>query len=62
MYSNSSEKSLSTNGKDPKGFAASAIYLAAKPTAHRKTQAEVSDVAKITEVTLRTRIKNIKSH
>lgn len=56
----SSEKGLSTNGKDPKGFAASSIYMAAKPTEHRKTQAEVSDVAKITEVTLRTRVKDIK--
>jgi transcription initiation factor TFIIB len=60
LYSNSSEKGLSINGKDPKGFAASAIYLAAKPTEHRKTQTEVSEVAKITEVTLRTRVKDIK--
>ncbi|MFW9998708.1 MAG: transcription initiation factor IIB family protein [Candidatus Hodarchaeota archaeon] len=56
----SSNRGLSTNGKDPKGFAASAIYMAAKSTDHRKTQSQVSDTAKITEVTLRTRIKEIK--
>jgi len=60
LFLNSSEKGLSTNGKDPKGFAASTIYLAIKPTEYRKTQAEVSQIAKITEVTLRTRIKEIK--
>jgi transcription initiation factor TFIIB len=60
LFSESSKNGLYTNGKDPKGFAASAIYLAAKPTEYRKTQTEVSDTAKITEVTLRTRIKDIK--
>ncbi len=60
LFSESSKNGLSTIGKDPKGFAASAIYLAAKPTKYRKTQTEVSDTAKITEVTLRTRIKDIK--
>lgn len=60
LLKKSSKKGLSTNGKDPKGFAASAIYMAAKPTEHRKTQTEVSDIAKITEVTLRTRVKDIK--
>ncbi|MFW9880897.1 MAG: transcription initiation factor IIB family protein [Candidatus Thorarchaeota archaeon] len=60
LLKTSSKKGLSTNGKNPKGFAASAIYMAAKLTEHRKTQTEVSDVAKITEVTLRTRVKDIK--
>jgi transcription initiation factor TFIIB len=60
LLKTSSEKGLSMNGKDPKGFAASAIYMVAKPTEYRKTQTEVSDMAKITEVTLRTRIKEIK--
>jgi transcription initiation factor TFIIB len=62
IFSRSFKKGLTINGKDPRGFAASAIYLAAKPTSHRKTQTEVSDIAKITEVTLRTRIKDIKTH
>jgi len=54
-------KGLERNGKDPKGFAASVIYMAAKNTNERRTQAEVSEVAKITEVTLRKRIKEIKN-
>jgi len=57
----SSKKGLSHIGKDPKGFAASAIYVAAKTTNHRITQAEISELAKITEVTLRARTKEIKS-
>lgn len=60
LLKNSSKRGLSMNGKDPRGFAASAIYMAAKPTKHRKTQNEVSDIAKITEVTLRSRVKDIK--
>lgn len=60
LFERSSKNGLSINGKDPKGFAASAIYLAAKPTEYRKTQTEVSNAAKITEVTLRTRIKEIQ--
>ncbi len=60
LLKTSSIKGLSTNGKDPKGFAASAIYMVARSTKHRKTQTEVSDIAKITEVTLRTRLKDIK--
>ncbi|MFW9988704.1 MAG: hypothetical protein ACFFC3_08625 [Candidatus Odinarchaeota archaeon] len=51
LYGESLENGLSINGKDPKDFAASAIYMAAKPTSHRKTQSKVSDIAKITEVT-----------
>jgi len=56
----SSKKGLSTSGKDPKGFAAAAIYLATKSTSQRKTQTEVSEIANTTEVTLRSRAKDIK--
>ncbi|UYP46180.1 Transcription initiation factor IIB [Candidatus Lokiarchaeum ossiferum] len=52
---------LQKMGKDPKGLAAAALYLAAKPTVERKTQTEIADTARITEVTLRTRAKQIKS-
>ncbi len=55
-----SHKGLSQTGKDPKGFAASSLYMALKSSETRKTQAEVANVAKITEVTLRSRIKEIK--
>ncbi|GAG86829.1 unnamed protein product, partial [marine sediment metagenome] len=36
------------------------IYIAAKDGAIRRTQSLVADVAKITEVTLRSRAKQIK--
>jgi len=60
LFETSFKKGLSTNGKDPKGFAASAIYMVTRSTKHRKTQTEVSEIAQITEVTLRTRVKDIK--
>ena len=56
-----SKNGLLRTGKDPKGLAASVIYMAAKAGNCRKTQAEVSEVAKVTEVTLRSRSKQIKS-
>lgn len=55
-----SKNGLKRTGKDPKGLAASVIYMAAKARNCRKTQAEVSEVAKVTEVTLRSRSKQIK--
>ena len=48
-------------GKDPKGLAAAVLYLTAKNTNLRKNQSEVAQVAKITEVTLRSRVKDIKT-
>jgi transcription initiation factor TFIIB len=50
---------ISYIGKDPKGFAASALYIASKKTSERKSQIEIAKIAKITEVTLRNRIKDI---
>jgi transcription initiation factor TFIIB len=61
MLVEASKNGLLRTGKDPKGLAASVIYMAAKAGNCRKTQAEVSEVAKVTEVTLRSRSKQIKS-
>ncbi len=61
LLSITSKKGLSLIGKDPKGLAASAIYIAARSTKERRTQAKIAETAKITEVTLRTRVKDIKS-
>ncbi len=47
-------------GKDPKGLAAAALYMATKGTAERRTQSQIAGVARITEVTLRTRARQIK--
>ncbi|MFX1601162.1 MAG: hypothetical protein ACFFB6_11245, partial [Promethearchaeota archaeon] len=52
---------LSCNGKDPRGFAASALYLAVKFSDQRLTQKVIAKATKITEVTLRTRIKELKN-
>ncbi|MFX0059882.1 MAG: transcription initiation factor IIB family protein [Candidatus Hodarchaeota archaeon] len=61
MLRKASENGLKRTGKDPKGLAAACIYIAAKDGSIRKTQSLVADVAKITEVTLRSRAKQIKS-
>ncbi|MFW9999295.1 MAG: transcription initiation factor IIB family protein [Candidatus Hodarchaeota archaeon] len=61
LVSITSKKGLPLIGKDPKGLAASAIYLAAKSTNKKMTQIEVAKAAKITEVTLRSRIKDFKN-
>jgi transcription initiation factor TFIIB len=50
----------SYNGKDPKGIAAAVLYFAAKETTFKKTQNEVARAAKVTEVTIRSRLKDIK--
>jgi transcription initiation factor TFIIB len=57
-----SRNGLFRSGKDPKGLAGSAIYMAAKETKEHKTQTEISEAAKITEVTLRSRIKDIEDN
>ncbi|MFA5304002.1 MAG: hypothetical protein WC393_05730 [Candidatus Nanoarchaeia archaeon] len=49
-------------GKDPKGLAAAAIYLTLKYTNYKLTQVEIAGVSDITEVTLRTRAKEIKKY
>jgi transcription initiation factor TFIIB len=60
MLKQASRNGLKRTGKDPKGLAAACIYIAAKNGSIRKTQSKVADVAKITEVTLRSRAKQIK--
>jgi transcription initiation factor TFIIB len=57
----SKKNGLKSMGKDPKGLAAAAIYMACKNGNEKRTQAQIADVARITEVTLRTRVKQIRS-
>ncbi|MHA2127751.1 MAG: transcription initiation factor IIB [Promethearchaeota archaeon] len=49
------------NGKDPKGLTAAVLYSVAKETNFKKTQKEIATAAKVTEVTIRNRLKDIKS-
>ncbi|MFX1316565.1 MAG: transcription initiation factor IIB family protein [Promethearchaeota archaeon] len=59
-------KSTSICGKDPKGLCAGAIYLVAKLKNHKVSQKDISRVIGVTEVTLRSRykelLKNISFH
>ncbi|MBN2154902.1 MAG: transcription initiation factor IIB [Candidatus Lokiarchaeota archaeon] len=46
-------------GKDPSGLAAAALYIAAIKNDEKRTQHDVANVAKITEVTVRNRYKDL---
>jgi len=48
-----------TAGKDPTGLAAAALYIAAILEDERRTQREISEVAHVTEVTVRNRYKEL---
>ncbi len=48
-----------TIGKDPKGMAAAAIYISSILTGARRTQLEIAKTARVTEVTVRNRYKEI---
>jgi transcription initiation factor TFIIB len=53
------EKANLTNGPSPEGIAAAAIYIAAILSGERRAQWKVSDIAGVTEVTIRSRYKEI---
>jgi transcription initiation factor TFIIB len=48
-----------TIGRDPLGLAAAAIYVAGIMLDDRKTQREIAEVARVTEVTVRNRYKEM---
>jgi len=48
-----------TAGKDPAGLAAAAVYIASLLTGERKTQKEIARAARVTEVTVRNRYKEL---
>ena len=47
-------------GKDPMGLAASALYVACTLEGEQKTQKDVAAAARVTEVTIRNRYKNLR--
>ena len=47
-------------GKDPMGLAASALYVACTLEGEQKTQKDVAEAAKVTEVTIRNRYKSLR--
>ncbi len=54
------ENGFNSAGKDPKGIAAAAIYIGSKICNENRTQKEISNLAKVTEVTLRMRVKDLQ--
>ena len=49
-------------GRDPRGLAAAAIYIASILTDHRVTQRDIAMAAGVTEVTVRNRYKELVEH
>ncbi|MHA1337236.1 MAG: transcription initiation factor IIB, partial [Promethearchaeota archaeon] len=49
----------SISGKDPKGLCAGALYLVCKVKNKRISQKEISNIVGVTEVTLRSRYKEL---
>ncbi len=47
-------------GKDPMGLAAAALYVACVLTGEKKTQKQISEIANVTEVTVRNRYKGLR--
>jgi transcription initiation factor TFIIB len=62
LLDNALKLGMSNIGKDPKGIAAAVLYLAARNTDERCTQTRIAQIAHITEVTLRTRIRQIHEY
>lgn len=60
LIKNAKKNGFHSAGKDPKGIAAAAIYLGSKICSEHKTQKEISSLAKVTEVTLRMRVKDLQ--
>ena len=56
------KKEISAAGKDPMGFAAIILYLSCLKTGENITQIDLSHAAGVTEVTIRNRYKDLKSH
>ena len=56
------ENGFNSAGKDPKGIAAAAIYIGSKICSENRTQKEISKLARVTEVTLRMRVKDLMKY
>jgi transcription initiation factor TFIIB len=59
IMNNITKRELSA-GKDPMGLAASVLYVASLNTGENITQTDIADAARVTEVTIRNRVKELK--
>ncbi|MFW9783994.1 MAG: transcription initiation factor IIB family protein, partial [Candidatus Heimdallarchaeota archaeon] len=59
IIENAKDHGFNSAGKDPKGIAAAAIYIGSKICNENRTQKEISKLARVTEVTLRMRVKDL---
>jgi transcription initiation factor TFIIB len=48
-------------GKDPMGLAATVLYLSCLKTGEERTQTQIAEASGVTEVTVRNRLKELKS-
>jgi transcription initiation factor TFIIB len=55
------ENEILSAGKDPMGLAATVLYISSIRTGENISQKDISSVAGVTEVTLRNRVKDLKS-
>ena len=53
------EEKFVTIGKDPGGIAGAALYIAGIIENDRRTQREIANVSRVTEVTIRNRYKEL---
>ncbi|MFX0098215.1 MAG: hypothetical protein ACFFCS_01450 [Candidatus Hodarchaeota archaeon] len=51
---------LNTAGKAPKGYIAASLYIACQQLGEHRSQKQIASVCNITEVTLRSRIKEFQ--
>jgi len=62
IIENANKSGFNSAGKDPKGIAAAAIYIGSKICSENRTQKEISQLARVTEVTLRMRVKDLMKY
>ena len=62
LLQTANKKGYRISGKDPRGLAAGAIYICARIYGENRTQKKICKYSRITEVTLRERIKELKKY
>jgi len=62
LIEKANQQGFNSAGKDPKGIAAAAIYIGSKLCNENRTQKEISSLARVTEVTLRMRVKDLMKY